>query len=111
MNRKPMNRKPINRKPINRKHVVTLAQAHQRELESLGIKTLELFGSVARDQAHPNSDVDFLVEFTIEPTLFDVFRVQHYLEDLLDCAVDIGTHAALKAHLREPVTKDAVRVF
>jgi hypothetical protein len=106
-----MNRKPMNRKPMNRKHVVTLAQAHRRDLELLGVKTLELFGSVARDQARPNSDVDFLVEFAIEPTLFDVFRVQHYLEDLLGCAVDMGTRAALKAHLREPVTKDAVRVF
>jgi uncharacterized protein len=97
--------------PLNRKHVLALAQAHQSDLELLGVKALELFGSVARDQAGPQSDVDFLVEFAIEPTLFDVLRVQHYLEDLLGCAVDVGTRAALKAHLREPVTKDAVRVF
>ena len=96
---------------MNRKHVLALAQAHQSELELLGVKALELFGSVARDEAQPHSDVDFLVDFAIEPTLFDVFRVQHYLEDLLGCAVDVGTRAALKAHLREPVTKDAVRVF
>lgn len=97
--------------PLNRNRVLALAQSHQSDLELLGVKTLELFGSVARDQARPQSDVDFLVEFAIEPTLFDVFRVQHYLEDLLGCAVDVGTRAALKAHLREPVTKDAVRVF
>ena len=96
---------------MNRKHVLALAQAHQSDLEMLGVKTLELFGSVARDEAQPHSDVDFLVEFAIEPTLFDLFRVQHYLEDLLGCAVDLGTRVALKAHLREPVTKDAVRVF
>ena len=97
--------------PMNRKQVMALAQAHQSDLELLGVKTLALFGSVARDEVHPSSDVDFLVEFAIEPTLFDVFRVQHYLEDLLGCAVDMGTRAALKAHLREPVSKDAVRVF
>ncbi|MBD1875172.1 nucleotidyltransferase family protein [Nodosilinea sp. FACHB-131] len=97
--------------PLNCKHVLALAQAHQGDLELLGVKSLELFGSVARDEARPHSDIDFLVDFAIEPTLFDVFRVQHYLEDLLGCDVDIGTRAALKAHLREPVTKDAVRVF
>ncbi|HZG37905.1 MAG TPA: nucleotidyltransferase family protein [Nodosilinea sp.] len=96
---------------MNRKYVLALAQAHQSDLELLGVKTLDLFGSVARNEAHLHSDVDFLVDFAIEPTLFDIFRVQHYLEDLLGCAVDVGTRAALKAHLREPVTKDAVRVF
>lgn len=97
--------------PLNRNRVLALAQSRQSDLELLGVKTLELFGSVARDEARPQSDVDFLVDFAIEPTLFDVFRVQHYLEDLLGCAVDVGTRAALKDHLREPVTKDAVRVF
>jgi hypothetical protein len=96
---------------MNRKQVMALTQAHRADLEALGVKTLELFGSVARDEADPESDIDFLVEFTIEPTLFDLFRVQHYLEDLLDSEIDLGTRAALKAHLREPVIKDAIRVF
>jgi predicted nucleotidyltransferase len=96
---------------MNRKQVIALTQAHKNNLEALGVKTLELFGSVARDEAGPESDIDFLVEFTIEPTLFDLFRVQHYLEDLLDCEIDLGTRAALKAHLREPVIKDTIRVF
>jgi hypothetical protein len=96
---------------MNRKQVIALTQAHRNNLEALGVKTLELFGSVARDKAGPESDIDFLVEFTIEPTLFDLFRVQHYLEDLLGSEIDLGTRAALKAHLREPVIKDACRIF
>jgi predicted nucleotidyltransferase len=96
---------------MNRKQVIALTQAHRNNLEALGVKTLELFGSVARDEADPESDIDFLVEFTIEPTLFDLFRVQHYLEDLLGSEIDLGTRTALKAHLREPVIKDAIRVF
>ena len=96
---------------MNRKQVMALTQAHQVELEALGVQTLELFGSVARDEATSASDVDFLVEFSIEPTLFDLLRVQHYLEDLLGCGIDLGTRAALKAHLREPVTQDIIRVF
>jgi hypothetical protein len=96
---------------MNCKQIMALIQAHRADLEALGVKTLELFGSVARDEAGPESDIDFLVEFAIEPTLFDLFEVQHYLEDLLSSKIDLGTRAALKAHLREPVIKDAIRVF
>ena len=52
---------------MNRKQVIALTQAHRNNLEALGVKTLELFGSVARDEDSPESDIDFLVEFTIEP--------------------------------------------
>jgi uncharacterized protein len=96
---------------MKRQDVLTLIQSHQANLEDLGVKTLELFGSVARDEASPTSDVDFLIEFSLEPTLFDLFKVQHYLEDILGCSVDLGTRAALKAHLRIPVTQEAIRVF
>ena len=70
-----------------------------------------LFGSVAREQAKPDSDVDFLVEFSKPIGFFDFFRVQHYLEDILGCNVDLGTFDALKEHLRKPVSEELVRVF
>ena len=98
-------------KVMDREDVLSLVAAHREELEHLGVKALNLFGSVARDQAHSKSDVDFLVEFSIEAGLFDLFRVQHYLEDLLGCKVDLGTEDALREHLREPVMRDIVRVF
>lgn len=44
-------------------------------------------------------------------SLFDVFRVRQYLEDILGCEIDLGTRAALKAHFRETVTQDIARVF
>ncbi len=55
--------------------------------------------------------VDFLVEFAIEASLFDLFRVRHYLEDLLGCNVDLGTTDALREHLREPILEETIRVF
>ncbi len=92
---------------MKRDQVLAIVNAHQTELQDLGVKSLELFGSVARDKASSDSDVDFLVEFAIEASLFDLFRVRHYLEDLLGCDVDLGTTDAL----REPVLEDAIRVF
>jgi predicted nucleotidyltransferase len=85
--------------------------AHQEKLEKLKVKSLELFGSVARNEATFESDVDFLVEFSIDSGLFELFRVQHYLEDILGCAVDLGTKDALREHLREPVLKDVICAF
>ncbi len=96
---------------MKRVEVLTILETHQEMLKTLGVKTLDLFGSVARDEARPDSDVDFLVEFAIEATLFDLFRVQHYLEDILGCKVDLGTKSALRQHLREPVLQEAIRAF
>lgn len=96
---------------MKRDEVIAILTARQEELKALEVKSLDLFGSVARDQAGPDSDVDFLVEFTKPGGLFQLFRVQHYLEDLLGCSVDLGTRKALREHLREPVLEEAIRVF
>jgi uncharacterized protein len=96
---------------MQRERVLSILNAHRAEIQNLGVKSLEIFGSVARDEARPDSDVDFLVEFSIEASLFDLFRVRHYLKDLLKCEVDLGTKDALREHLREPILKDLIRVF
>ncbi|MUL35979.1 nucleotidyltransferase family protein [Gloeocapsopsis dulcis] len=96
---------------MKQEEVLSILAAHQEELKKLGVKSLELFGSVARNEATSESDIDFLVEFSIDVGLFDLFRVQHYIEDILGCAVDLGTKDALREHLQEPVLKDVIRAF
>jgi uncharacterized protein len=96
---------------MDKQEVLSRIGEHRQDLEKLGVKALNLFGSVARNEAHSESDVDFLVEFSIEAGLFDLFRVQHYLEALLDRKVDLGTPDTLKEELREPVMRDVIRVF
>ncbi len=96
---------------MKRDQVLSILTAHQNKLRELGVKSLDLFGSVARDEANPDSDVDFLVEFVEPAGLFQLFTVQNYLEDLLECPVDLGTPKALREHLREPVLKDSIRVL
>ncbi|UIE40495.1 nucleotidyltransferase family protein [Leptodesmis sichuanensis A121] len=88
-----------------------LVQSHQEELRKLGVKSLNLFGSVARDQANAQSDVDILVELDESIGFFEFFRIKHYLEDLFQRPVDLGTVDALKEHLRQPILEEAVHVF
>ena len=96
---------------MERDQVLAIVSAHREALSTMDVQSLELFGSVARNQATPESDVDFLVEFSRKGGLFQLLRVQHYLTDLLGCEVDVGTVDALRDHLREPVLREAVRVF
>jgi hypothetical protein len=79
------------------------------EIVSLGVRSLELFGSVARGEAGPNSDVDLLVEFDRPVGLFHFFRVQRRLGEILNCRVDLVMREAVKRQLRERIFSEAVR--
>ena len=97
---------------MKRDEVLAIVAQHQDKLTAMGVKSLALFGSVARDEAKPDSDVDFLVEFDDRPIgLFDVSRVRLYLEDVLGCSVDMGSPHSLKPYLRDRVLKEKIRAF
>jgi len=94
-----------------RSEVMQTLSMHHHDLKRLGVKSLRLFGSVARNEARPDSDIDFLVEFISEPSFFELFEVQYFLEDLFHCKIDLGMEESLKEHLREPVLKDVIYVI
>lgn len=75
-----------------------------------GVTELALFGSIARDSARPDSDVDILVGFDGPATSSRYFGVQFYLEDLLGRPVDLVTTTALRPELRPFIEKEAARV-
>jgi predicted nucleotidyltransferase len=79
------------------------------ELDKLGIASLRVFGSYARDEARPDSDIDLLVEFHTTPGLFEFMRVKRRLEDLLGKRVDLATDAALHRGMRTEILREAVR--
>lgn len=97
---------------MKRNEVLEIIAQHQEELKAMGVKSLALFGSVARDEANGDSDVDFLVEFDDRPIgLFDFSRVRLYLEDILGCSVDMGTRKYLRKELRDRVLREAICAF
>jgi predicted nucleotidyltransferase len=91
--------------------VLKLLKQKNAELsQRFGVKSLLLFGSVARDQAAAASDVDLLVEFNRPVGYFGLFALQDYLEKLLGCSVDLGTPGSLKPNIREQVLGEAIHV-
>lgn len=93
---------------IRRDDVLRQLAAHQTEITSFGVKTLFLFGSVARDEARPGSDIDLLVEFDPPVGLFTVVRFRMYLEEILEHRVDLVLHDAVKPQIRERISKDLI---
>ena len=96
---------------MKREEVLEIVGKHREQLQQMGVKSLDLFGSVARNEAREDSDVDFFIEFNGEIGIFEFIKVKLYLEDILKVSVDIGTLDSLRENLREPVIKDVVRAF
>lgn len=96
---------------MKRDEVIQRIASCRRELhQEYAVKSLALFGSVARNEARPGSDVDLLVEFSHPVGLFTFIGLKKYLETLLGCPVDLGTVASLKPHLSSMVLEEAVYV-
>ena len=93
---------------MKRTEILSILNQHRNELEELGVKSLALFGSAAREEARDDSDVDILVEFSRSVGLFEFVRLERFLEGLLGRPVDLATPDALRPEMREQVLKEAV---
>jgi uncharacterized protein len=75
-----------------------------------GVSELSLFGSVARDEARDDSDVDVMVSFVSTPSFTSFMELKECLEQRLGARVDLVTRAGLKARVRPHVEREALRV-
>ena len=94
---------------VTREEVQRLLSNQRAELTSLGVSSLHVFGSVARGDSAPDSDVDLLVDFDRPIGLFHFFRVQQRLELILGSRVDLVMREAVKPQLRDRIRDEAVR--
>lgn len=96
---------------MDRQYVLDLLSRNKNELQArFGVTRLALFGSTARGEARNASDVDILVSFDGPATSQRYFGVQFFLEDLLDCPVDLVTDKALRRELRPYIERERVDV-
>ena len=95
---------------MNLKTVSELLLSHQAELRQRGVKSLSVFGSLARGESTPTSDIDVLVEFDRPVGLFEFIRLKLYLEDLTGRRVDLVTPDAIRPAMRAAILNEAVHV-
>jgi predicted nucleotidyltransferase len=84
-----------------RDEILRVAAAH-------GARRVRVFGSVARGDARPDSDLDLLVEYESQPSLFDHVRLALELERVVGRRVDLATERELRVTYREQVIREAV---
>lgn len=84
-----------------RQQVLQLAREH-------GAYHVRVFGSAARGEARPDSDIDFLVDMEPGRSLLDLGGLVMELQQLLGCSVDVVTERGLKSRIRRRVTAEAI---
>ena len=93
------------------KEYISLISSKAEELKrDFGIRSLRIFGSVSRNEQHEGSDVDVCVD--MEPKVYMVVRLKHFLEDLLQCSVDvIRLHKHINPYLLDEIDREGIYVI
>jgi uncharacterized protein len=84
-----------------REEILRIAASH-------GSRDVRVFGSLARGEAGPDSDIDILVNLDPVRSLLDIIAIKQDLEDLIGCDVDVVPEAAISPYIREEVLSEAV---
>jgi len=95
---------------MTRRAVISRFRKHRAQLAKLVVKSLSIFGSFARGEERPDSDVDILVEFRGRATFDRYMDTKFYLEDLLGRKVDLVTPKAIKPRMKPCITQDLIHV-
>jgi len=93
--------------------VIATLRANEAALRLKGVAHAALFGSVARGEAGPDSDIDIMVE--IDPAapvgVWEYVGITHFIGDLFPVKVDVSERQALKVHVRPSAERDAIHAF
>ena len=81
-------------------------------LKAYGVKKASLFGSIARGEDHPDSDIDLLVELGPRPMgLFEYIGLKHKLEDILGKKVDLVSEGYVIKYFEPYIKKDLKKIY
>ena len=93
--------------------VVQTLRAHELELKAAGIVHLRVFGSVARGEASPSSDVDLMADLdgSKKFSLLDMSSLENRLSDILQVKVDLALSKSMREPIRRSAEREAVLAF
>ncbi len=98
---------------MKRDEIISTLKEREADLRAHGVVHAALFGSVARDEQRPDSDIDILVDLdpAIVATVFDYAGLKDYVASLFQGPVDVIDREALKPRLRPYAAADAIYAF
>ena len=98
---------------MKKQDAIAILRRHADTLRARGVRHAALFGSVARGDAGPESDLDIMIELDPDARidLFAYAGLRSFIEALFPGRVDVVDQAALKPDLRDPVSADAIYAF
>jgi uncharacterized protein len=98
---------------MRRNEALRLLRAHADAIRAIGATSLYLFGSIARDEASEESDLDLFVDYDTDGdfSAIELVRLKNYISDALDVEADVTTRDGLHPLIRDEVVAQAERVF
>jgi len=80
-------------------------------LVKYGIKKILIFGSYARNEATPNSDLDLIVEFPEGTSLLDHIGIEFELSEALNMKIDLLSQNGISLYIKDQIMKEAVVIY
>jgi uncharacterized protein len=98
---------------MDMQEILARLRENQAALKAQGVSHAALFGSRARGENRPDSDIDILVEIApdVRMDVFQYVGIVHSIEDLFPVRVDVSNRIALKPHVRPAAERDAIYAF
>jgi predicted nucleotidyltransferase len=99
--------------PMRRDDIIARLKKAEPDLRARGVRRAAVFGSIARGDDRPDSDIDIMIE--IDPgariTVYDYVGLKEHIAGLFDAPVDVVNRDGLKPYVRPAATADAIYAF
>ena len=97
---------------MNSQHALSILRRAEAEVRARGVRHAALFGSAARGEARPDSDLDIMIDVDPDASIgvHEYVELKDYIAGLFEGPVDVVSRDALKPHIR-PALADAVYAF